>query len=104
MNTSNYFNRFIPILGLNSSYIKFKIKILKKLYTPKLCNDWWMCLYFEKQINIDKHQVDLALASKEAESMIKRRVEEKAKLLEEYVKRFKDKRCMTTVNLRQSKT
>lgn len=104
MNIGNYFNRFIPILGLNSSYIKFKIKILKKLYSPNLCNDWWISKYFEKQINIDKHQIDLALTSRAAEDIIKKHAEEKARLLEEYIKKINVKRCMTTVNLRQSKT
>ena len=104
MNISNYLSRFIPILGLNSNYIKFKIRILKKLYNPNLCNDWWVSMCFKKQINIDKHQIDLALASKGAEDMIKKHVEEKARLFEGYVKRFNVKRCMTTVNLRQSKT
>ena len=87
MNVSNYLNRFIPIIGLNSRYIKFKIKILKKLHIPNLCNDLLISKYFEKQINIDKHQIDLALTSMAAEDMIKKRVEEKARLLEEYVKK-----------------
>ena len=104
MSINDYLNRFVPILGLNSNYIKFKIRILRKLYNPNLCNDWWVSMYFKKQINIDKHQIDLALASKGAEDMIKKHAEEKARLFEEYVKRFNVKRCMTTVNLRQSKT
>ena len=96
--------RFIPILGLNSWYMKLKIKILKKLYAPKLCNDRWMSWYLEKQINIDNHQIDLALSSKAAEDMIKNKVEENRNLIKKRANEHSGRRCMVTVDLKQSKT